>query len=91
VSGKEVKGWKEIPIAGIAWIPSDRYISGDWRTSRPVVDQEKCNRCLFCYIFCPDSSIQWSGEDIEIDYEHCKGCGICAVECPKKAIEMVLE
>lgn len=91
MSKQKPRGWKEIPIAGVAWIPSDRYITGDWRTRRPIIDYEKCTNCLVCYIFCPDSSILWNGERVEIDYSYCKGCGICARECPTKVIEMVLE
>lgn len=63
--------------------------TGSWRTGKPVVDIEKCNGCLFCWIFCPEGVI--SREDRSIDYEYCKGCGICAVECPKNAITMVKE
>jgi len=89
----EQKGWKEIPIAGVCWLPSTEYITGDWRTFKPVRDLEKCNKCLICFIQCPDGAIQWKSEieDIEFNYDYCKGCGICANECPKKAIEMILE
>jgi len=89
----EQKSWKEVPIAGVCWIPSTEYITGDWRTFKPIRDLEKCNKCLICFIHCPDGAIQWKSEieDIEFNYDCCKGCGICANECPKKAIEMVLE
>ncbi|MCK4953150.1 4Fe-4S binding protein [Candidatus Bathyarchaeota archaeon] len=87
------KGWKEISIAGVCWLPSTEYITGDWRTFKPVVDQDNCNNCLMCFIYCPDGSITWKPEEekIEVDYNYCKGCGICANECQRKAIRMVLE
>ncbi len=87
------KSWKEIPIAGVCWKPSTEYLTGDWRTFKPVRDKEKCTICLMCHIYCPDGAIQWNlqAEDIEFDYDHCKGCGICAEECPVDAIEMVRE
>ncbi len=62
--------------------------TGSWRTFKPVVDKEKCNRCGICALYCPDNAID---PDLEIDLEFCKGCGICANECPQKAITMERE
>jgi pyruvate ferredoxin oxidoreductase delta subunit len=62
--------------------------TGTWRTSRPVIDREKCNECGICVLFCPDGCID---KDLNIDLDFCKGCGICAQECPKKAITMERE
>lgn len=85
-----LKGWKEIPIAGVPFEPAVKYKTGDWRVFRPMIDNEKCIKCGLCWMFCPDSSIIWDGDNFPtVDYEHCKGCGICAHECPTKAIEMV--
>ncbi|MGC9095258.1 MAG: 4Fe-4S binding protein [Candidatus Bathyarchaeia archaeon] len=87
------KGWKEISPAGVCWESSTKFLTGDWKTYKPVRDAAKCTRCLFCVIFCPDGAIHWKPEmnDIEFNYNFCKGCGICANECPTKAIEMKLE
>lgn len=63
--------------------------TGTWRTNRPILDPEKCNGCLLCWIFCPEGVI--SRIDRSVDYELCKGCGICALECPKNAFTMVKE
>jgi pyruvate ferredoxin oxidoreductase delta subunit len=63
--------------------------TGEWRVFRPVKDEEKCNNCLLCWVFCPEASI--TKDSLEIDYQYCKGCGICEVECPTGAIVMVKE
>jgi pyruvate ferredoxin oxidoreductase gamma subunit len=67
--------------------------TGLWRTLRPVIDPQRCNRCWWvCSTFCPDGAIN-VGEDgtPEIDYEHCKGCMICVAQCPPHAIGAVPE
>jgi len=87
-------GWKDIPIGGMIVEAGNavRYQTGEWRSFRPVVDQEKCTNCLLCWIYCPDSSILVEDEEmVGYDYDHCKGCGICAAICPLHAIEMVRE
>ena len=92
----KLKGWKEIPIAGLIVEAGNAitYETGSWRTFKPIHDAEKCTNCLRCWIYCPDSSILLEdGKVVGIDYDHCKGCGICARECPPKvtAITMVRE
>jgi len=46
------KGWREIPIAAVCWRPSTEFLTGDWKTFKPVRDLEKCTRCLLCVIYC---------------------------------------
>jgi len=86
------KNWKEISPAGVCWKPSTEFLTGDWKTYKPVRDPAKCTKCLLCTLFCPDGAIHWDKQkgDIEFDMNYCKGCGICANECPTKAITMQL-
>ncbi len=71
---------------------SVKFRTGDWRSQRPVIDNEKCIKCGICWIYCPDMAcIQTEDGFFEIDLEYCKGCGICAHECPKDAITIVPE
>ncbi|HZT05876.1 MAG TPA: 2-oxoacid:acceptor oxidoreductase family protein [Chloroflexota bacterium] len=67
--------------------------TGAWRTVRPVIDRERCNRCTWiCSTLCPDSAIRVTpGGEPEIDYDHCKGCLVCVAVCPPHAIDVVAE
>lgn len=66
--------------------------TGLWRTLRPVIDYDHCNRCWWvCSTFCPDSAINVKDGRPEIDYDHCKGCMICVAVCPPHAISAVPE
>jgi len=85
--------WHEMARAGI--IPQAgnavEYKTGSWRNFRPIRDDECCIDCLFCWVYCPESSVRVEDESVkglEFDLDHCKGCGICAAVCPKDCIEM---
>jgi len=67
--------------------------TGVWRTLRPVIDHERCNRCSWiCSTLCPDSAIAVGPDRApSIDYDHCKGCLICVAVCPPHAIRAVSE
>ena len=93
---KTLKKWDELAIGGIIEEPgcSHEYVTGGWRTFKPVIDLDKCIQCMFCWVYCPDTAvILEEGKVARFDYDHCKGCGICAHECPPKAsaITMVAE
>ena len=85
------EGWKDLAIGGMILEGgnSAQYNTGAWRAFRPVRDASKCTNCMFCWVFCPDSSIRVKEERmVGFDLLHCKGCGICANVCPVKCIEM---
>jgi pyruvate ferredoxin oxidoreductase delta subunit len=65
--------------------------TGTWRTSRPKLDQSKCNYCGICAMYCPPQCLKDKGDYFEANLEFCKGCGICVKECPRKAMTMVPE
>ncbi|UCD67885.1 MAG: 2-oxoacid:acceptor oxidoreductase family protein [Betaproteobacteria bacterium] len=67
--------------------------TGLWRTLRPVIDHDRCNRCWWvCSTFCPDGAINVDTEGRpQIDYDHCKGCMICVAQCPPHAIRAISE
>jgi pyruvate ferredoxin oxidoreductase delta subunit len=92
----KVDEWKsdEFPLG--ACIPaagnSDDYPTGGWRSEQPWRDAPRCNDCLYCWVYCPDSSVRVADEKfVEFDLDHCKGCGVCAQVCPQKCIEMFPE
>lgn len=81
--------YKELTPAGNIYGSgnSEQFITGDWRTNRPVWDETKCKQCLLCVPVCPDSSIPvTNSKRIDFDFNHCKGCGICIKVCPFSAI-----
>jgi len=72
---------------------SEQSPTGAWRTLRPVIDHERCNRCSWiCGTLCPDSAIRVDADHTpHIDYDHCKGCLVCVAVCPPHAIHAVPE
>ena len=86
-------GWKEVPRGAVIADPGNAglYQTGDWRIQRPVFLEDRCIQCLFCWIFCPDSSVMVeAGKVVAIDYDHCKGCGICSAVCPTKQKSIIM-
>ena len=84
-------GWKDITPGGTVYTAGNsvEFLTGDWRTMKPIYLKDNCRSCLLCIPVCPDSSISTAENDgIAFDYEHCKGCGVCAKVCPFDAISM---
>ena len=95
----EVKGPIQAVVKDAPPEKADIHVGGygvlkdvsSWRVYTPEIDVEKCIGCKTCWIFCPETAIQWDEEKNKpwIRFEACKGCGVCANECPVNAIEMV--
>ena len=66
------------------------FKTGDWRSTKPVYNSEKCTQCGLCFPVCPDNAIPVNSElkREDFNYDYCKGCGVCAKVCPFHAIEM---
>ena len=87
---------RAVPFGAITTAPvrqQELFITSNWRIVRPVIDHEKCTRCLTCYISCPDScwSFNEKEEKMEWNWKFCKGCQICINECPADALKAVPE
>lgn len=85
--------FRDLPSMPVATQSTERITTGDWRTIRPVLNKDLCDRCYQCWTFCPDVSVivEEEGSFPKVDLNHCKGCGICSTECSKQAITMVRE
>ncbi|MCD6492534.1 MAG: 2-oxoacid:acceptor oxidoreductase family protein [Archaeoglobaceae archaeon] len=60
-----------------------------WRFVKPVIDANKCNKCMNCWLHCPEGVIMESEDAVVINYDYCKGCMICKEVCPRDAITAV--
>lgn len=84
-------GWKELAEGDI--LRSDtakEFETGDWRMRKPVFDDKLCIQCMFCFIYCPDTSITVENSKVTgVDYRYCKGCGICENVCPVKPVKAI--
>lgn len=68
---------------------SEEFNTGEWASTKPLINEELCIHCLMCVPVCPDSAITVvDGKRGPLDYMHCKGCGICVKTCPKDALTM---
>lgn len=82
----KLKDHREMPICAMSLSNTLTNKTGTWRSIKPVVDKNKCSKCLLCWKFCPEPCITMVDGLPVIDYDYCKGCGICIEVCPKKAI-----
>jgi 2-oxoacid:acceptor oxidoreductase, delta subunit, pyruvate/2-ketoisovalerate family len=86
--------WRDMEVGNILTEPGSASLrkTGDWRSERPIMDKEKCNRCGLCWLYCPDAAMKPLDDGYyEPDLYHCKGCGICASVCKREAITMIEE
>lgn len=66
--------------------------TGSWRQLRPVLEEEKCNRCWLCFVSCPEGAIALDEREYpRVDLDVCKGCLLCVHECPTHAFRVERE
>lgn len=80
-----------LPLLAVGNRSQRENITGSWRSLRPVIRLDACNRCMICWKFCPEACVEISGGAPVILYDYCKGCGICVAECPPKCIDFPAE
>ena len=99
MTGKRLKTgsdftWRDMEVGNIVTEAGNAALrrTGDWRSQKPIMDKERCNKCGLCWLYCPDAAIKLLEDGYyEIDPFYCKGCGICATVCAKEAITMIEE
>jgi len=86
----------QVPMGAV--LPANKkenkgMITGNWRTLRPVIDNEACTLCLNCFLYCPDACwhLDEKEERMVWDADYCKGCLICVNECPVDCISTANE
>ncbi|MEW5806975.1 MAG: DUF362 domain-containing protein [Acidobacteriota bacterium] len=55
-------------------------------TSKPVINHERCTKCMKCVDICPPGVMAKVNSLIEIDYGDCISCFCCQEICPEGAI-----
>jgi pyruvate ferredoxin oxidoreductase delta subunit len=86
--------WHELEVGCVITEPGNAkiYKTGDWKSLKPVVEEERCIKCGVCWLYCPDVAIEKTPEGyFQANLDYCKGCGICATECWTGCITMVEE
>lgn len=61
------------------------FTTSNWRVVRPIRDEEKCTKCLQCYLACPDACWVYKEETDSLEWvgDFCKGCQVCIQQCPE--------
>ncbi len=83
--------WSELEVGTAILTPGSAKAThtGEWRSSRPIWNDEHCVQCGVCVIFCPEGCIGFQTDGYpKADLDYCKGCGICVQECPTGCIAM---
>ena len=72
-------GWKELEVGCVIVEPGNasEYLTGSWRSRRPVVNAEECSKCAQCWMYCPDAAVkQQDDETYAADLDYCKGLSL---------------
>ena len=62
---------REVPFGAVTPAPveqQDLFMTSNWRIVRPVKDDEKCTRCLICYLSCPDACWSYKEEEDKMEW-----------------------
>lgn len=57
-------------------------------TSRPEVEEGKCELCSICVKACPPAAIRVAGGRLRFDYQRCIRCFCCRELCPHAALRL---
>ena len=57
-------------------------------TSKPIVEEERCNTCNQCTEICPPEALVRKGKDLVFDYGKCIRCLCCLEVCSQGAISV---
>ena len=49
--------FRDLPGMPVARQSTESMMTGEWRTIRPVLNKDLCDRCYHCWAFCPDVSV----------------------------------
>jgi uncharacterized protein (DUF362 family)/NAD-dependent dihydropyrimidine dehydrogenase PreA subunit len=56
--------------------------------TRPIIDQDRCNKCGKCVESCPTEALKFGVYIPEFDYDECINCLCCMEMCPRKAVTL---
>jgi len=90
----KMPGWRDLPLGTDILEPGSarRNRTGDWRSERPLWNDDACVQCGVCVVFCPEGCIAFQPDGYpRADLDYCKGCGICMHECVTACIRMERE
>jgi uncharacterized protein (DUF362 family)/Pyruvate/2-oxoacid:ferredoxin oxidoreductase delta subunit len=57
-------------------------------TSKPIIQEKRCNACDRCEEICPPKALVRKGKDLVFDYGRCIRCFCCLEVCPEGAISI---
>jgi len=88
LSNFEIVDFKKVPVSSLEYrLPS--FIASplkDYFSTKPVMNNSKCNLCKLCMEICPVKVIKLKNDKLIIDHRNCIRCFCCQELCPQGAI-----